>query len=134
MKSVLELVKIIYMINKKLDPQSMFEKLQSAQNAIGQSHFAIDRQEDIKVQVRPNKDVSPAMFKPDPLIPGGYIAHPTTIRAMRKDIFAAGDGLFEDLEFIYSCTNCNHKLDLQFWMFCPYCEAQFPKELRYEDN
>lgn len=122
------------MINKKFAPQNMYEQLQAATNAVGQAHFALDDQEDIKVQIRPNKDVALAKFKADPLIPGGYIAHPTTIRAMRKDIFVAGDSLFEDLELIYSCTNCNHKLDLQFWTFCPYCEAQFPKELRSKSN
>ena len=71
----------------------------------------------------------PAAFKPHPFEPNTYLAqHPVTIRAMKKDIFAAGSELFEDLEDIVSCSSCFQELDRQFWWFCPYCESSLPKE------
>lgn len=117
------------MNNKKFDPNLLYEKLQSATNAVEQKHFSANAQEIHHVKIRPNKDVSPGMFKPDPLIPGGYIANAVTIAAMRADILAAGSELFEDLEHWIRCEKCNTALDVQFWKFCPYCEAHFPTPL-----
>lgn len=79
-----------------------------------------------KVHLRPNKDIAPSLFKPDPLIPGGWIAHPTTIRAVRKEIFLAGEEFLE-LEIPYTCESCKKNLDLQFWHFCPFCEGSLPE-------
>lgn len=112
-------------MNDKHDPNKLLEKLTEATNAGGKSHFNIAAREDIQVQIRPDSTVRPAMFLPDPLIPGGYKAHPVTIRALRKDIFAAGEELFEDLEDLITCESCQHQIDRQFWHFCPYCEAKF---------
>ncbi len=78
------------------------------------------------VQIRPDKTVSLGNFKPDPLIPGGYTAHPTTIRAMKKDIFVAGNDS-EITEIPYICEGCKRQLDIQFWNFCPYCEGKIPQ-------
>lgn len=117
------------MSNKNFDPNFLYSKLQSATNAVEEKHFANHAEEIHHVKIRLNNNVSPGMFKPDPLIPGGYIANQLTIAAMRPDIFAAGNELFEDLEYWIHCEKCNTALDVQFWKFCPYCEAQFPHPL-----
>lgn len=117
------------MKSKNFNPESLYQKLQQATNAVDQKHFHNHAQEVHHVKIRPNKDVGLGKFRPDPLIPGGYIAHPTTISAMRKDIFAAGEEVFEDLEYWIHCEKCNTALDVQFWIFCPYCEAHFPSPL-----
>ena len=114
------------MKNKKFDTNSLYEKLMSATNAAEKPLFTGAPSETHEVKLRPDKTVGRAKFKPDPLIPGGYLAHPVTIRAVRLDIFVGGEG-FEDLEYLYQCSSCNEQLDLQFWKFCPYCEAPFKK-------
>lgn len=103
----------------KLDPNKQLEKVKSIENTVGEPNFDLNEREDIKVQIRVNETVGPAMFKADPLIPGGYIANSLTIRAMRSDIFVLGDSL-EDFEAIVSC-GCGKELDAQFWKLCPYC-------------
>lgn len=113
------------MSNDRFDPNKLLENLENAINAAGKQHFNISQREDISVNIRADDSVRPAMFLPDPLIPGGYKAHSLTIRALRKDIFAAGNELFEDLEDLITCESCQHKIDRQFWHFCPYCEAKF---------
>lgn len=116
------------MSDKPFDPDSLYHKLLSATNAAGQQHFN-HNYEEIKVNINPDSSVSPGNFKPDLLHPGHYKAHPTTIRAMRKDIFVGGQDEFVDLEKSYICESCHTELDLQFWTFCPYCEAEFPPGL-----
>lgn len=103
----------------KFDPNKQLEKVKSIENTIGEPNFDLNEREDIKVQIRVNENVGPAMFKADPLLPGGYIANSLTIRAMRSDIFVLGDSL-EDFETIISCS-CGKELDAQFWKLCPYC-------------
>src|SRR5690606_3218644 len=103
----------------KFDPNKQLEKVKSIENTIGEPNFDLNEREDIKVQIRVNENVGPAMFKADPLLPGGYIANSLTIRAMRSDIFVLGDSL-EDFEAIVSC-GCGKELDAQFWKLCPYC-------------
>lgn len=114
------------MSSDNFDPQAAYEHLMKATNAVGQKHF-IDDPEAYQIQIRPDKTVSPGKFLNDPILPGGYKAHPTTIRAMRKDIFVGTTEVFEDLAFIINCESCKTEIDVQFWHFCPYCEAQFPK-------
>lgn len=110
------------------DPNNVYKKIQNVLLEHEKQVFDMGGMEEIKVQIRPNAQVEPAKFIPDPMIPGGYIAHPTTIRAIRKDIFLAGEE-FEELEKLYVCESCNREIDLQFWLFCPYCEAQIPKDV-----
>lgn len=110
------------------DPNKILDITNSIQNAAGRSMFNTGTHEEIKVNIRPNNDVSPGKFKSDPLLPGGHIAHPVTIAAMRKDLFMLGDD-FIDLELKYECIKCKKVLDLQFWTFCPYCETPFPSDL-----
>lgn len=111
-------------MSDRFDPQKSYEKLMRATNAANQKHF-IDDHEEVKVQIRPDKNVSPGKFLSDPIIPGGFKAHPITIRAMRKDIFVGTTELFSDLETLIQCDSCKSEIDLQFWHFCPYCEAEF---------
>ena len=115
------------MSKNPFDPNSVMEKLKSLQNAAQGSLLNINQPQNVKVQIRPDNKVPRGLFLPDPLIPGGHKAHPITIQAIRKDIFLAGEA-FVDLEMIYQCQSCKQELDLQFWHFCPYCEAAFPKD------
>ncbi len=106
-------------------PQNMFQKLKLLSNAANMPLLETNPV-NAQVHLRANTEISRGMFKPDPLVPGGYVAHPITIRAVRKEIFMAGEG-FEDLEQWIVCESCKTRLDKQFWHFCPYCEAQFPR-------
>lgn len=110
------------MNESNFDPNILLDKLKKLENAANKPLLAIDHAQDHHVQIRPDKNISLAKFLPDPLIPMGYKAHPTTIAAMRKDIFVAGEFFFKDLEEIYLCK-CKREIDLQFWKFCPYCES-----------
>lgn len=102
------------------------QKLLQATNAANLPHFDDAAIQETKVSIKPDKSISPAKFKADPERPGCYLAHPTTIAAMRKDLFVGGDDEFIDLERIYSCEGCGVDIDIQFWTFCPHCEAKFP--------
>ncbi|MCK5884591.1 MAG: hypothetical protein KAG61_12945 [Bacteriovoracaceae bacterium] len=116
-------------MNKKdFDPLKILDITNNIQNAAGGAMFNTHSCEEVKVNIRPNKDVALGKFKSDPLLPGCHIAHPITIEAMRKDLFVLGDE-FIDLELKYECIKCRKELDLQFWMFCPYCETPFPSDL-----
>ena len=107
---------------KNFDPNRAREVIQEIENHVGQPNFDIQKPEDIKVNIRVNEKVGPAMFKNDPLIPGGYIANSLTIRAMRADIFVLGDSL-EDFTAPWVC-GCGKELDVQFWKLCPYCAQE----------
>ena len=108
----------------------LYNRLHSATNIANRPMFGSEPEAEIKVQVYPDKSVSPAKFIENKTIPGTYRAHPTTIAAMRPDIFAgANDEPFIDLELKIRCEGCNEVLDVQFWKFCPYCEKHFPKDL-----
>ena len=109
---------------KKADTEDFYKKLMSAKNAANKPHFNETPDLTVQVKVRPDKSISPAMFKPDPLFPGHYKAHPVTIAAMRKDLFMSSSDGFIDLEQSYICGSCKHELDLQFWLFCPFCEEK----------
>lgn len=104
------------------DPHSLLEKIKQLENAVGEPAFDLESREDIQVKIRVSESVGPGMFKPDPLVPGGYIANSLTIRAMRPDIFVTGDTV-EDLAEAYQCA-CGKNFDLQFWKLCPYCARE----------
>ncbi len=106
---------------------SIIDQLKNERNAAGAPHLNLEAPEQLSIAIRPDKSISAGMFKSDPLIPGGYKAHPVTIRAMKKDIFTAG----EDIDLLaqpFVCLSCHKNLDMQFWHFCPFCEASFPKK------
>ncbi|HLT22446.1 MAG TPA: hypothetical protein VKZ84_03350 [Bacteriovoracaceae bacterium] len=104
------------------DPNSLLSNIQNIQNHIEQPNFDLEAREDIKVNIRVDENVSPSMFKPDPLIPGGFVANSLTIRAMRADIFVLGDSL-DDFETNIECP-CGKILDAQFWKLCPHCARE----------
>lgn len=107
------------MKNHAQDPNVALELIKQIENMVEQPNFDLEKREDIQVKIRVNEQVEPAMFRPDPLIPGGYIANSLTVRAMRPDIFVLGDSL-DDLSAPYNC-GCGKDLDVQFWKLCPYC-------------
>lgn len=113
-------------LQEKHDPHSQLKKLESYQNAGNLPLFQTDYHETHQVNITPDKNVPPASFIPDLLNPKKFRAHPVTIRAMRKDLFMGGED-FVDLECLITCASCKKQLDLQFWQFCPYCEASFSK-------
>ncbi len=111
-------------LKNKHDPKSQFEKLKTFSNAANSPLFSHDYHETFKVNILPDKTISPAKFVPDPLRPNLFLAHPTTIKAMRKELFMGGED-FVDLECLRICNSCKQQIDLQFWHFCPFCEASF---------
>ena len=101
------------------DPHKVLDFIKKLENEVDEPAFEIEKREDIRVKIRTDESVRAAMFKSDPLIPGGYIANSLTIRAMRSDIFVLGNTT-EDLESSYECA-CGKELDVQFWKLCPFC-------------
>ncbi len=93
--------------------------------------YRMDQQEEIKVQFRPHNDVSIGMFKIDPLLPAVYLAHPQTLRALRRDLFVGLDDeeRLERFSFAHHCESCHQLVDLQFWLHCPFCEKAFGKDV-----
>jgi hypothetical protein len=108
-----------------LNPQQLYETLKRLTNAVDQPLLRLDLVDEVKLSLRPDRSVSPAKFRPDPLIPGGYLAHPVTLRAVRKELFSVGAEEFLDLETLIVCESCRTEIDAQFWHFCPFCEASF---------
>ena len=96
------------------DPHQLTEHLRRWEGML------LDDRQDTRLALRVDESVAPAMFRPDPLIPGGYVANSLTLRAVRQDIFVAGDDL-DSLAVERPCQRCNHPLDHQFWKLCPYC-------------
>lgn len=107
------------MKNLNLEPNRVLESIREIENMAGLPHFDLSAREDFQVKIRVNEQVGPAMFKADPLIPGGYVANSLTIRAMRSDIFVLGETM-EDFSAAIECV-CGKELDMQFWKLCPYC-------------
>ncbi|MBA2405690.1 MAG: hypothetical protein H0V66_13015 [Bdellovibrionales bacterium] len=105
------------------DPNQILNFIKKLENAVDQPLLDLERREDVKIKIRVDEKVPPAMFKPDPLIPNGYIANLLTIRAMRPDLFVFSDSM-EDLSAIHHCA-CGKEIDIQFWKICPYCARSF---------
>lgn len=105
------------------DPNKVQNYINELEASIGQPLWDLENRQDVTVKIRVNESVPPAMFKPDPLLPGGYIANSLTIKAMRPDIFVLGES-DDDLSSSYHCA-CGQELDIQFWKFCPYCSRAF---------
>ncbi|HXH31025.1 MAG TPA: hypothetical protein VNJ01_09455 [Bacteriovoracaceae bacterium] len=111
------------MKNQNLDPHKALEVIKKIENMAGLPAFDLSDRQDIKVKIRVSEQVGPGKFKPDPLIPGGYVANSLTVRAMRPDIFVLGNSL-EDFSASYLCS-CGQEIDVQFWYFCPFCAREF---------
>lgn len=101
------------------NPDEIQKVIRELENQAGMPAYDLTGREDIKVNIRLNDKIGPAMFKPDPLVPGGFMANELTIRAMKPDIFVLHEDL-EDFSKEYECA-CGQILDLQFWKLCPHC-------------
>lgn len=101
------------------NPEEAQKLIREMENMAGMPAYDLEGRDDIKVNIRVDEKVGPAMFKADPLVPGGYIANGLTIRAMKPDIFVLHEDL-EDFSREYECA-CGKTIDLQFWKLCPYC-------------
>lgn len=112
------------MKKKDLNPEYFYQKLMAA-NWEGKLPYYSNKSQELKIHIRQNNSIEPGVFKPDPLIPGGWIAHEQTIRAVRKDIFM-GEEDFGELEILYECSSCKKTIDIQFWEMCPYCGKTIP--------
>ena len=106
-------------------PEQVQDYLTKLENAATMPLLQMDRPQDFKVNIHPDKEISPGMFKPSKIADAQYYAHPLTIEALKKNIFMAGQD-FEDLEIPFQCQGCKSDLDVQFWHFCPYCGDKFP--------
>ena len=93
-------------------------------NGIGTQLLDLDKGEVVKINIRPDKKVLIGLFKPDPILLSGFIAHPDTIQAMRKDLFVTDPDLL-DRSQLSPCVSCKEQLDYQFWLYCPYCGSNF---------
>lgn len=100
----------------------ILDDLKGLQSVTGGPLLDFERMEEVKIPLRANPKLEPGLFYPDPFIPHGWMAHPTTLKAIRKDLFILQEN---DLSEIYSCEGCGRQLDLQYWYFCPYCESPF---------
>jgi hypothetical protein len=100
-------------------------QIQSMENMLQKPYYDLSQEQKVDVQIRVDKNVPAAMFKPDPKNPGGWVANELTFRAMKKDIFALGEEL-QELSERYTCS-CQNTMDKQFWHFCPYCGQTFTK-------
>jgi hypothetical protein len=116
-------------MSRNSETEAFYQKLMMATNAVNAPHFRSTPEQQYQVQIRRDDSVSPGMFKPDPLAPGHFKAHEVTIKAMRKDLFVGGSDEFIDLEKSYTCQKCSQIIDIQFWTFCPFCEASFPDDI-----
>jgi hypothetical protein len=110
-------------LENRFDPAAQYEKIKSYTNAFDSNLYESSFHEKYEVNIKPDLKAPLAKFIPT-LNPREFMAHPITIRAMRKEIFMGGDE-FVDLEKIITCHSCKNTIDMQFWIFCPYCEASF---------
>ena len=108
------------MLNKK------FAQIRQA-NWEGKKPFYQSSAQEANVQLLPDPSINPGKFKPHPTSPHCYLAHPTTIRAVKKDMLLGGEDF---LEFAQTapCPSCRQTVDQQFWHFCPFCESRWEKK------
>jgi hypothetical protein len=109
----------------KTGPEEVQSFLSKLENAAAMPMFDTENAQDFKVNIHPDKKITPGMFKPSKIVPDQYYAHPLTILALKKNLFMPGEE-FEDLEIPYQCAACKTELDVQFWHFCPCCGDKFP--------
>ncbi|MBC7713887.1 MAG: hypothetical protein H7177_11140 [Rhizobacter sp.] len=122
-------VEVRKFLQNQHDPHSQLVKLKSYTNIANTQLFETDYHETHQVNIIPDMSISPAQFIPDKLDSKKFRAHPVTIKAMRKELFMGGED-FIDLECLLTCASCKIEIDVQFWHFCPYCEASFPGNIK----
>ncbi len=113
-------------MTKKFDPNNLLHFAKKMTNALDSKLVDTNDYVEKKIELRPDKSIATAKFKPHPFIEGIFLAHPHTIKAVREDLFMVGQG-FDDFELLYRCDNCKNVLDVQFWKLCPHCAKPFPK-------
>ncbi len=101
---------------------NQFKQIKGLKNA-ALSPLLAPHEESVKVQILPDKNISTAKFKASRVSPGVYYAHPSTIKAMRQNLFLLGEEGFNDLKNFGTCINCQSDWDQQFWALCPQCES-----------
>ena len=121
------------MKNKLNENDYFYQKILNATYEQQKKVFSPRPEQVEKINLRADKSMTPALFKPDPLMPDSWLAHPSTIKAVRKEIFLGGNDLSE-CEISYECQSCHHTLDVQFWNFCPFCEKEFPKDIEVKQK
>lgn len=104
------------------NPDEAKRLIREMENMAGMPAYDLEGREDIRVNLRRDDSVGPARFKPDPLVPGGFVANELTLRAMRPDIFVLGESL-DEFTSEHECA-CGQTIDLQFWKLCPYCARE----------
>ena len=97
------------------------EQLKYSSLKTGAPQYDLSQYETVQINIRIQNDVPTGLFKPDPMITGGWIANTQTFRAMNKNIFT-GTEIFDDLLLPIPCPGCAKKLDWQYWVHCPHCE------------
>lgn len=114
-------------MNSKFDERSQkaHEKATRELDAYGRKAYALDEKQEESIQILPDDSVSPAKFKAHAHLANTFIAHPLTIRAMKKDIFILGDDIeFHNIE----CIQCSKHFEKECWNLCPYCGADIGKD------
>ena len=89
--------------------------------------------QDAAIQLRLDPSVARGKFRPHPQDPKIHLAHPTTIRALKKNIILGGDDFLE-FEEIRACGQCQKEEDQQFWHFCPHCESPWETQEKSGQN
>jgi hypothetical protein len=108
----------------KNDLNTFVDHLKNTTNMTGQKMFNLDQPTHNQANIKPDKAVAISKFKPHPFLLNTYLAHPQTIKAMRKDIWVLGEELYE-ISLNKKCKSCHEQLDIQFWLHCPFCETAF---------
>jgi hypothetical protein len=104
-------------------PDQVLEELKKKDsiNFVPTVHFETPQDSEIHFIV--DEKISPAKFKPHPLLPHHYLANSLTLRALRKHVQFLG----EDLHFTQTfkeCKACHTMSDFQFWHMCPFCGGE----------
>lgn len=104
----------------ELSNHAIYQDILTTPNDGGQQAYDLSKRQEVKLHLLPRLDVPKASFIADADKPYIYYAHPTTLKALRKDIFCVGDD-FDTYEEIHQCDECHKNFDIQFYLLCPYC-------------
>lgn len=116
------------MKNEIRSSASLYNTIQNTTNAVNEAHFLTQKNQvqEVQVQLIADKKLPTGSFIPAKIqtsLPV-YYAHPTTIAAMRPDLFVVGED-FTELSKMLVCFECHQESDEQFWLRCPHCGGTF---------
>lgn len=100
--------------------ERQLQKIRSETHFTGQNRFNTHYCEEFKLHFIIDEKMAPARFLPDPTKKNTWVCSSQTYRALRKEIFSAGEEFFSELE-TRPCENCSKLLDTDFWWHCPHC-------------